>query len=324
MSTTAAPPTDAATPTDAAPPTAPKAPVAPPAAVPAITRWAHPTSLGEALAELAVPGSVPAAGCTQLAFALADPRRRPGRLVALGGVPELSAVQQMNWADGRGTVVLGAAVTHARVAADADLRAAVPLLGDVFSRVGNVRVRSVATVGGVLAGAVYAWDPPTVLHALDARVRLDGPNGRRTVAVEDFYPAGGTTVIEPGELLTSVEIDVPPPGTVSRYLTLKTRSAEDSSALGVAVVLGFDPSGVCVRARLALGSATARPVTFTDLDALLLGEGPGSTSAKAVADGYADRVTCVDDLRAGAAYRVEMVRVYVRRAIAAAYEAGAA
>ncbi|OAA29541.1 carbon-monoxide dehydrogenase medium subunit [Frankia sp. EI5c] len=296
----------------------------PGAAAPAVTRWVHPTCLDEALAELAVPGSVPAAGCTQLAFALADPRRRPARLVALGGVPELSAIQRMNWADGRGTIVLGGAVTHARVAADPDLCAAVPVLADVFSRVGNVRVRSVATVGGVLAGAVYAWDPPTVLRALGAKVRLDGPNGRRTVALDDFYPAPGVTAIAAGELLTSVEIDVPPPRTVGRYLTLKTRSAEDSSALGVAAVLGFDPSGVCVRARLALGSATATPVGFADLDGLLLGEGPGSSSAKAVADGYADRVSCVDDLRASASYRVEMVRVYVRRAILAAYEAGAA
>ncbi|MEX5636069.1 FAD binding domain-containing protein [Parafrankia sp. FMc2] len=288
------------------------------------TRWVHPTSLGEALAELAVPGSRPAAGCTQLAFALADPRRRPDRLVALGGVPELSAVQRMSWADGRGTLVLGSAVTHARAAADPQVREAVPVLADVFSRVGNVRVRAMATVGGVLAGAVYAWDPPTVLRALGARARLDGPNGRRTVPLDDFYPDPGRTVIDAGELLTSVEIDVPPPRTVGRYLTLKTRSAEDSSCLGVAAVLGFDPSGRCVRARLAVGSATPAPVGFPELDALLLGEGPGSSSAKAVADGYAERVTCVDDLRAGAAYRVEMVRVLVRRAITAAFEDGPA
>ncbi len=282
-----------------------------------MTTWAHPTTLDEALAALAEPGARPAAGCTRLAFELADPSRRPARLVSLRGVPGLAEVTPVATAAGR-CLEIGAMATHAQVAAHPAVRARFRLLAEVFTLVGNVRVRGVATVGGVLAGAVYAWDPPTALLALGARVRVSGPDGAvRVVPLAEFYPAPGQTVLRPGELITTVEVDEPAPGTVGRYVSFRTRSAEDTSALGVAVMVRI-VDGVCASVRIAVGSGTPMPVRFRDIDTLLVGRSPEDTRIRAVADAYADAVLCVDDLRASAEYRTEMVRVWIRRTLSAA------
>ncbi|WP_313949468.1 FAD binding domain-containing protein, partial [Frankia sp. AvcI1] len=144
-----------------------------------------------------------------------------------------------------GGLVLGAMATHGQVAAHPAVRATLPVLAEAFARVGNVRVRGVATVGGVLAGAGYAWDPPTVLLALGARVRIARPGGAvRVVPLDEFYPAPGTTVLRPGELITAVEVDAPPTGTVGRYQPFRTRSVEDTTCLGVAVTMRV-VDGVC-------------------------------------------------------------------------------
>ncbi len=320
-----------------------------------MTTWTHPASLAEALAALAEPGAAAAAGCTRLAFDLADPRRRPTRLVSLRGLPDLAGITAettAEWSDrtiaGRpaggtagaaaewsaggaaaggtagGGLVLGAMATHAQVAAHPAVRATLPVLAEAFARVGNVRVRGVATVGGVLAGAGYAWDPPTVLLALGARVRIARPGGAvRVVPLDEFYPAPGTTVLRPGELITAVEVDAPPTGTVGRYQPFRTRSAEDTTCLGVAVTMRV-VDGVCAGARIAIGSGTPVPVGFGDIDAELVGRAPDAARIRAVADAYADAVVCVDDLKASAAYRAEMVRVWVRRTLAAALAEAAA
>ncbi|MCM3926340.1 FAD binding domain-containing protein, partial [Frankia sp. AiPs1] len=240
-----------------------------------------------------------------------------------GGIAGTSAEWSGGGAAGGG-LLLGAMATHAQVAAHPAVRATLPVLAEAFARVGNVRVREVATVGGVLAGAGYAWDPPTVLLALGARVRIAGPGGAvRIVPLDAFYPAPGTTVLRPGELITAVEVDAPPTGTVGRYQPFKTRSAEDTTCLGVAVTMRV-VDGVCAGARIAIGSGTPVPVGFGDIDAELVGRAPDAARIRAVADAYADAVVCVDDLKASAAYRAEMVRVWVRRTLAATLAAALA
>jgi carbon-monoxide dehydrogenase medium subunit len=281
-----------------------------------MTSWVHPERVEDVVAELAGAGGVPAAGCTRLAFALADPARRPRRLVSLDRVAGLAGIER------RGDVlVIGATTRHATVAADPAVRAAAPVLAETFARVGNPRIRNVATVGGVLAGAVYAWDPPTVLHALGARVRITGPAGDRVTRVEHFYPSPGVAALGRADVITAIELEPPAPGVVGRYQPFRTRSVEDTSCLGVAVLAGVR-AGRCASMRIAVGSGTPRPVSLPTVDAGAVGRPAGDPAAalelaRDLADAYADRVECVDDLKGGAAYRRDMVRVWVRRTVEA-------
>src|SRR5436853_316159 len=77
-------------------------------------------------------------------------------------------------------------------------------------RVGNVRVRNVATVGGVVAEADYASDPPCVLLALDARVEVAGPGGNRGIRIADFFTGFYETALAAGEIVTGVSVPIPP------------------------------------------------------------------------------------------------------------------
>ncbi len=121
-------------------------------------------------------------------------------------------------------------------------------------RLSNVRVRNVATVGGNLAHGDPHMDLPPVLIALGARVSVAGPDGERTIAVEDLFAGYYETVLAKNELIA--ELRVPAQGkTRAAYLKVTTGSADDWPALGVAVALEADGSASNRRA----SSSAPRP-----------------------------------------------------------------
>jgi carbon-monoxide dehydrogenase medium subunit len=197
------------------------------------------------------------------------------------------------------------------------VREAVPVLADTFGKVANVRVRHAATVGGVLAEADYASDPPAVLLALDAQVDVQGPGGQRTIPVAQFFTGFYETSLEPGEIVTRVRVPVPEPGTRAVYEKYVTRSSEDRPCLGVIAAVG--PGGDL---RVAVGAVAETPQRFPEIEAMARGraEKLDEQTIRAIADAYAERIEPLSDMRGSAWYRTEMVRVWVRRAIQHAHE----
>src|ERR671915_556780 len=105
--------------------------------------------------------------------------------------------------------------------------AAVPALANACSHVGNVRVRNAATLGGNVAEADYASDPPTVLACLGATCTVQGLSGRRSLSLRELIADFYTATLERDEIITEVVVPAPEPGERSIYLRYLSRSSED-------------------------------------------------------------------------------------------------
>jgi carbon-monoxide dehydrogenase medium subunit len=153
----------------------------------------------------------------------------------------------------------------------------------------NVRVRNVATLGGHLAHGDPHMDLPPLLSALGATVTIAGPGGERTSSVEALYRGYLETTLRKGELITRVEVPVLGKKRAA-YLKCTTRSADDWPALGVAVVLDGDKPTIVVSA------ATDKPTRLASVEA-------------------AEALQIEGDLHGSAAYKKQLLRVYLKRAL---------
>jgi carbon-monoxide dehydrogenase medium subunit len=251
------------------------------------------------------------AGATALSILLRQRLLQPSALVSIGGLPGLSAIEVRD-----GYLRIGALATHRAVELSPLVKRAVPVLAQAFGVVANVRVRTVATVGGVLAEADYASDPPPVILALDGEVETFGPAGGRLIPAREFFVGFYETALAPGEMVTGLRLAIPPDGTYAVYEKYVTRSREDRPCLGAvaAVRLGAD-GRTCLELRVAVGAVAEVPQRFAEVEALARGSWLDADVIRAIADGYAERVDTLADMRGSAWYRTEMIRVWVRRAI---------
>jgi aerobic carbon-monoxide dehydrogenase medium subunit len=255
--------------------------------------WTAPASLEEALslrAELGDEATVLAGG-TFLGILMNQGFLSPSTFLSLGRVEELRAIEVVG-----GELRLGAMVTHRRV--ERELRDGWPVLARAFGLVASPRVRNQATVGGVLADADYASDPPAMLAALGAHAVLRSPRGDRSVTVGELIRGYYETCIEPDELL--VEVRVPPEPARATYRKFRSRSSEDRPCAAVAAVRS--DAGL----RVVVGAVAETPQDFPDA---CDGE-PAEVAAR-----YAERIEALSDSRGSAAYRRRVIEVEVRRAV---------
>jgi len=246
---------------------------------------AQPRTLQEAFALLEAEGARPFSGGTALMLMMKAGVLRPQRLVSLRnlGLEKIEA---------HGILRIGAMTTLSTLERSPEVRKGWPVIARTLRTLSNVRVRNVATVGGALAHADPHMDLPPLLSALGAKVFLQDRNGQRAIPVEELYAGYLENTLKPGELITHVEI--PPLGKRgAAYLKCTTRSADDWPAVGVAVVLG-EMRGE--ETRIFVSAATDRPTRIADESALA-------------------GLKIEGDLHGSAAYKRQLLKVYLRRAI---------
>ena len=242
---------------------------------------AQPRTLPEAIALLDAEGARPFSGGTALMLMMKAGVLRPQRLVSLRnlGLANIEAA---------GSLRIGAMTTLSALERSAEVRKGWPVIARTLRTLSNVRVRNVATVGGALAHADPHMDLPPLLSALGARAVLQGPQGTRTIPVEEIVTGYLETSLRSAELMTHVE--VPALGkSRAAYLKCTTRSADDWPAVGVAVALGEET-------RIFVSAATDRPTRIADESGLAALKIEG-------------------DLHGSAAYKRQLLKVYLRRAI---------
>lgn len=274
-----------------------------------------PETVADAVAALSRYGGEarPIAGGTALVLMLRQGLLQPAALVRLDRLGGLDRIELTD-----GELRVGAIVTLDELASSPLVRAHVPLLGAACGLVGNVRVRNAATLGGNLCEADYASDPPAVLTALGARVRIDGPHGSRECAVTDLVRDFYETTLAPDELVTEIIIPVPPRGTHGSYLKFVTRSTEDRPCVGVAALAHVDDAGRLARVRVAVGGVAGQPLWLENAAADAVGQHPSDELFQEIGRRYAASAEPVADARGSAAYRRRMIGVFVRRALAVA------
>ncbi len=275
------------------------------------TEFLEPSSIIEASAILSQnPDARVIAGGTAVVLALANKLAMPSALVSLARIPDLDFILRDN--DG---LRLGALARIRTAEQSKTVYGFCPALARAYGVVGNVRVRNQATVGGNLAEADYASDPPTMLIALDAQVQAENADGTREIPLKDFFISMLTTTLTPNEILT--EIIVPRLAATARtsYLRFTSRSSEARPSANTAVVADFDENARCRELRVAVGAAVMTPQRLAEVETLARGEQLSDALVEKIADEYAKRLDPLDDKLESAWYRRELIRVLVRRGL---------
>jgi aerobic carbon-monoxide dehydrogenase medium subunit len=217
-------------------------------------------------------------------------------------------------------LVIGAMVTQREAETSETVRSRCPLVVQALRHVAHPQIRARGTVCGSIAHADPAGELPAVAVALDARVRVRGPEGERVVPAADLYRGMLTTSLAEAEIVTAVEFPADGDGSGSACVELARRAGD--YALCGAVARVSTVGGVVAEARLALFGVADRPVRAAAAEAALretpAAEAPGVAAARAT-----DDVTFADDPQAPAGYRRQLAAVSARRAIAQALEAAA-
>ncbi len=214
-----------------------------------------------------------------------------------------------------GGLEIGALARHRDVERSEAVRAFDPGLAAAFGRIATIRVRNQGTVGGNLAHADPAQDPPPVLLVLDAVVRVRGPGGERTIPIGELFVDFYETSLEPSEVITSVLLPPRPTGARLEYLKYLPRTEDDYATVGVAVS-GRTDGGRWQDVRLAIGAAAPVPLRVAAAESAL--EGADTADPEPVqraAELVADSVDPISDVRGSADYKREMARVWTGRAL---------
>jgi carbon-monoxide dehydrogenase medium subunit len=190
-----------------------------------------------------------------------------------------------------------------------------PALAHAFHVVANVRVRNQATIGGNLAAADYAADPPAMLTALEARLVAHGPDGRREIPITEFFLGFYTTALAANEILMEVIVPALPLTARAAYHKYTSISAEGRPCVAVGAVADVDIEGKCSYVRVVVGAATETPQRVREAEALASGQTLTDELIAEIAEGYAQALDPLTDVRGSAWYRKEMIRVFVRRAL---------
>jgi aerobic carbon-monoxide dehydrogenase medium subunit len=271
----------------------------------------EPTSLKEALSLLDAddPSVRPASGCTALMLMMKAGVFHPTRLVSLRKVAGMSGIK----AGGDGSLTIGAMTPLAALEHSAEVAKLALVITRTMPRLSNVRVRNVATVGGALAHGDPHMDLPPVLIALGASVKAVSPKGERTLKVEDLLTGYYETALEKNELIA--EVHIPAQGARrAAYMKFTAGSAEDWPAVGVAVSL--DAAGDTLRDAIVVASAaTTKATRLKSAEDALRGARIDDASLKGAGEACAAEADIIADVRGSVAYKRELIRVHIARAI---------
>ena len=278
----------------------------------------EPQTLREALALLDPedPSVRAIAGGTALMLMMKAGVFRPTKLVSLRDVEPLNAISSA----AEGALRIGAMTPLSIVERSAVVRKHAPVITRTLHTLSNVRVRNVATMGGHLAHADPHMDLPPVLIALGASVTVESRGGRRTIPVEDLFAGYYETVLKRDELISEVVV----PGQGGRhavYLKCTTRAVHDWPALGVAVSLDSDSTGVR-DSRIVISAATEKPIRLAAAERVLKDGEASDAQFRRAGEAAADAVEFTTDAQGSAAYKKQLARVYVARALRAALAIG--
>jgi len=209
---------------------------------------------------------------------------------------------------------IGALATIGAVEASAIIREKFGILARAAQSMASPQVRNRGTIAGNICNAVPSADSAPPLLTLGTKLKLVSQKGERTVSIGDFFTAPNQTVISDEEILREIQIPHPPPNSKGIYLKLTPRRAMDLAIVGVAVVVTAQ-DGVCQDIRIALGAVAPTPIRAKKAEAILRNQKFDDELIEKAARTAAGQSKPIDDHRASAEYRRDMVEVLVKRAI---------
>jgi aerobic carbon-monoxide dehydrogenase medium subunit len=237
---------------------------------------------------------------------------QPKHLIDLRKVPGLGGVKEES-----GALAIGAMTTHYQVESSALVKSKIPVLAEVGGIIGDPAVRNLGTVGGSLAHADPAADWPAAVIALGAEFVCEGPKGRRTVKVDDWFQGLMSTAVREDEILVQIRVPIWPAGSGAAYMKFP-HPASRFAVVGAAAALTLDAKGACTKAGVGMTGAGTKAVRAKGVEAGLTGKVLDAAVIEAAAQKAAEGVDVQADLQGSVEYKSHLCRVFARRAIEAA------
>lgn len=234
-------------------------------------------------------------------------------LIDIGRIESLKGITKHD-----GYFRIGSLTTHATLASSKEIPTAI---SEAAKMIGDPMVRNRGTIGGNVAHADPASDLPTVLTALRATLNIQGPDGARSVAANEFFTGLFETDLGEYEMLTSVDVPVEESRTGSAYVKL-FNPASRYAMVGACASISVSALGECQAATVAIGGLTPHAKLASSVSNALVGkkltEENINTAVAEIHKHLGDDV--MGDIHASAEYRRQMAPVFVARAITSATE----
>src|SRR5499427_2359076 len=179
---------------------------------------------------------------------------RPSYLVDINRIEGLSHIKEES-----GFLKIGGLTREAELEASPVVRAKYPIIIDTAHVIADPQVRNLATVGGNLAHGDPANDHPATMLALGAQIVATGPKGERVIPIESFFTGLFATALAADEILTEIQIPIPPPQSGGAYIKLE-RKVGDFATAAVAAQVTLDGSGHVQRAGIGLTNVGPIPI----------------------------------------------------------------
>lgn len=238
----------------------------------------------------------------------------PAVIIDINGIPDLDYIKEEG-----GFLKIGALAREASLESSSIVQQKFPLIADVVKVIADPQVRNRATVAGNLAHGDPANDHPATMLALGATVVATGPNGERSIPITEFFTGLFTTALQPDEILTEIQIPVPPANTGGAYVKLERKVGDFATAAAAAqVTLGA--GGEVTAAGLGLTNAGPKPKRAAAAEEFLVDKKPDEATIAEAARLAAEATSPMPDRRGTVEYKQAMARVMMGRAIAKAVD----
>src|ERR1700740_1689131 len=278
--------------------------------IPGPFSYHRPATLADAVKLLSTLGDEarPLAGGHSLVPMMKLRLATPEHLVDLHGIAGLKGIRRNG-----NNIVIGAMTTQHELLASEEIAGSLPILRETAILIADPQVRYRGTIGGNVANGDPGNDMPALMMVLGASYRLEGAGGAREIAASDFYQGAYFTALEPGELLTSIAIPLPPAGHGYAYEKLK-RKVGDYAIAAAAVVLTKTGDRVA-SCSIGLTNLSETPLLATDAAKVVIGTALDDATLKKAAAAAVAIMSPAADARGPVEYRKHVGGIMVMRAL---------
>ena len=240
----------------------------------------------------------------------------PSYLIDIKGVSELDYLTF----DEKKGLRMGALTTHRAIEKSPLIQSKYPVLSEMEKSVASVQTRNWGTIGGNLCGADPIGDPAPSLVALNAKIKIVSSRGEKTIPLEEFFTDYFTTILEPDEILTEIQVPPPVPHTGVIYMKFSTIEAGIKIvSTSTSIVLDSDKQ-TCKDARIVMSAVAPVPFNARKAGELLIGKKIKEDLIAETAQLASEETNPTSDVHASAEFRREIAKVLVRRAVKEAFE----
>lgn len=255
------------------------------------------------------------AGGTDLVIQLENKRLKISEIIDLKSINELRFIEAGN------PIRIGSMTTIHDLESSDLIKKEFPVLAQAAHALGSWQIRTLATVGGNVSNAAPSAETASPILILDGKMVVETKEGEKEIPAEQFFKGPGQTVLKQDEILKEIRLSKLPEGFKSIYLKHSLRRSMDIALVSVACALETE-GDKCTEIRLGLGAVAPVPMRAENAEKMLSGQMLTEELIEEASSAAAAECHPIDDIRATAGYRRELVQVLVRRALTSLWKAG--